>query len=229
MRTLDKYFGIILFLFFSFSLFSQPTPPGTVRLNSSDTSGKYAAFIDQSEICIMYWQDFLHWTEIKYGKESPEYKALLPDSIILSQVFQGDWQCPVFRHYPIVGISYEQAIAYCAWRSDRVNERYELLRLENKRNKKKYNYIVTYSLPTETDFEEAYKQQKIKTNYTKLTFVVWEKGKFANIADNAQELTANKTVLTGENSGKLIFQPYKEPNAIVGFRCVANIYPITNK
>ena len=228
MKVLHKNLGILFFLFFSCSLFSQPIPPGTIRFKPSETGVKHATFIDRTEITVINWMEFLFWTGQKYGKESSEYKELLPDDIILSQSYTMGWEYPGYRNYPIVGISYEQVIKYCAWRSDRVNERYELLRLENKMNKKKYNHIVTYSLPTETDFEEAYKQQKIKTNYTQLTFVVWKKGRISYIADNAQELTANKMVLTGEDSGKLIFQPYQQADAFLGFRCVAEIKPITN-
>jgi len=90
---------------------------------------------------------------------------------------------------------------------------------------KKYNYTVSFSLPTETDFAEAYKQQKIKTDNKNLTFVYWsKKGKIKGIADNAQEFTAEKTVVTGENAGILQFQPYQEPNAMTGLRCVAEIH-----
>jgi len=98
-------------------------------------------------------------------------------------------------------------------------------------------------LPTETDFAEAYKQQKIKTNHKELTDAVEyrcryyringkicrpKKSGIKYIADNAQEFTAEKTVLTGENAEKLIFESYQGANAMTGFRCVAEIIPIKN-
>ena len=248
MKVLHKHLGLILVLFFSFSVMAQKQkpPPGTGRLKPSETGVKHATFIDHTEVTAQYWLDFLFWTKLTYGEESPEYKAIMPDSLICVQVaIQIDsshyfpyYRLPIYRHLPIVGITYEQAIAYCAWRSDRVNESLELLRVKNKRNKKKYGYTVTYSLPTEADFAEAYKQQKIKTNQKELTNAVEyrcryykingkicrpKKSGIKYIADNAQEFTAEKTVLRGENAEKLMFEPYQGANAMTGFRCVAEI------
>ena len=238
MKTVHKNLGLILLLFFSFSLFSQSQPPGTVRLKPSEAGIKHATFIDEAEITTLSWMEYLYWTKITHGEESAEYKAILPDSLICLEIYPLYWQYPSYRNYPMVGITYEQAIAYCAWRSDRVNES---LRLQ--KNKKKYGYTVTYSLPTETDFAEAYKQQKIKTNHKELTDAVEyrcryyrknrkicrpEKSGIKYIADNAQEFTAEKTVLTGENAEKLIFESYQSADAMTGFRCVAEIIPIKN-
>jgi hypothetical protein len=218
MKALYRHLSIILFLGFSFLLFSQYVPPGTVRLKPSETGIKHATFIDQTEITIQYWRDFLHWISIKYGTESAEYNAMLPYSAIGLWQNSSDWQHPQYRNYPMVCISYEQAIAYCKWRSDRINEGLSL----NK--KKKYNYTVSYSLPTETDFMGAYKQQKIKTDNKTLDFVRQsKKNEIKGIADNAQEFAVEKTVVTGENTGTLLFQSYQEANAMIGFRCVAEI------
>jgi len=218
MKALHKLLNVILFVGFSFSLFSQYAPPGTVRLKPSETGVKHATFIDETEVTVQYWLDFLHWISVKYGPESAEYKAMLPDSAIGLWQNPSDWRHPQYRNYPMVCISYEQAVAYCKWRSDRVNEGLSL----NK--KKKYDYTVSYSLPTETDFIEAYKQQKIKTDNKNLTFVHWsKKGKIKGIADNAHEFTAEKIVVTGENAGTLLFQSYQGANAMTGFRCVAEI------
>ena len=231
MKVVRINLGVVLILFFSFYAMAQKSPQGTVRLKSSKTGVKHATFIDIIEVTIQYWRDFLYWTELQYGKESAEYAELLPDSTIFAES-RLKFGYPAYRNHPMIGISYEQAMKYCAWRSDMLNEWLKL-----QKNKKKYGYTVTYSLPSETDFQVAYKQQKIKTDYKELTDVTkyrcnhWisykmckpKKGKIGYIADNAQEITANKTVITGEDAGKLIFEPYQEPNAKTGFRCVAEI------
>ena len=201
MKALHKLLNVILFVGFSFSLFSQYAPPGTVRLKPSETGVKHATFIDETEVTVQYWLDFLHWISVKYETESPEYKAMLPDSIICSQVYVGGFRYPAYRDLPMVGISYEQAIAYCKWRADRVNENLILMK------KKKYNYTVSYSLPTKTDFKEAYKHGIIKYRFP---------------VPPINELTVEKTLMI-KGGWRLSFEPYQEPNAMTGFRCVAEI------
>ena len=206
MKALHKYLGFILFLGFSFSLFSQSPPPGTVKFKPSKTGVKHAAYIDGGVITVQSWRDFLWWTEQEYGKESAEYKTSLPDTLI--GAYPNSWIHPKNQNLPIVGITYEQAIKFCKWRSDRVNEWLKL-----QKNKKKYGYTATYSLPTETDFQEAYNQRIIKYFYPYLYPI--------------NELTAEKTVMI--KVWRLTFKPYEEykeceiHNSFIGFRCVAEI------
>jgi len=230
MRAFVRNLNVIVCLFVSLSVAAQKPPQGTVQLKPSKTGTKHAAFIDKTEITVLAWLEFLFWNEREYGRESAEYREILPDSQIClvayplesypeSWKYPGYWRCRDYWNYPIVGITYEQAMRYCAWRAERVNE---ILRFNNEK------YRVSYTLPTEADFKEAYNQQKIKTDNKTLTSCCWKnnckkKGKLIHIADNAHELTSNKTVLTGENAGVLQFQPYQGANAKTGFRCVAEI------
>lgn len=95
------------------------TPPGSVWLRDN-------LFIDEVEIRNIDWLEFLFWT----SKHEPEnVKALLPDTTVwrhplaLSEPYIEYYlRHPSYRDYPVIGISYEQAVAYCKWRSDRVNE-----------------------------------------------------------------------------------------------------------
>jgi hypothetical protein len=73
--------------------------------------------------------EFMFWTEYHYSDSSTEYLNTLPDKNVwltigngysnLSSYYYGH---PAYREYPIVGISYDQAVAYSRWRSDRVFE-----------------------------------------------------------------------------------------------------------
>lgn len=221
-RSLKKQRNKIILVFIVVMLWGGESfaqnPPGTVQLNSSKIGSKCGTFIDANEVTVLYWKDYLNWLGKEYGEETSQYKTMLPDSATCSQVYSANWEHPSCQNFPIVGISYEQAIAYCKWLTDRVNE---MLKLKNKK------YTVSYTLPTKTDFEEAYKQQKVKTNYKNITGIDWrkeKKGILAGIGDNAQELTIEKMILTGEESDVLFFQPFMESNAFIGFRCIAEIH-----
>ena len=181
----------------------QSPPPGTVRLEPSETGINHAEYIDETVITIANWLQYVHWTWRVYGEQSAEYMNVLPDTVFLQKSLSSRtlsyWRHPSNHTYALVGISYEQALKYCVWRTNRVNE---FLEKTGKR------YTVYYSLPTEIDFQEAYKQQK--------NIVL-------NIGADVQELTAGKDVLQIDQAGALYFQLYREPNDLIGFRCVAKI------
>lgn len=76
----------------------------------------------------LYWREYEYWTLRVYGKDSPEHKALLPDTAVWKE-----WYClydyashylrhPAYSNFPLVGITQEQARGYARWRSDRVFE-----------------------------------------------------------------------------------------------------------
>ena len=203
MRAFVRNLNLVACLFLSLSVAAQkrvPAPPGTHEFIPSKTGVKHATYIDRQWIIVRDWLEFLYWTEKEYGKESAEYKAILPDTTICLYAYsaKGGLQHPENRYYPIVGITYEQAVKYCAWRSDRVNE---LLKI------KKKNYTVSYSLPTEADLKEAYEQYKITYYYP--------------YEPPVNELTAEKTVMI--KGWRLSFETYEEASATIGFRCVAEI------
>jgi formylglycine-generating enzyme required for sulfatase activity len=202
MKAFVRNLGIVACLFVSFSAAAQKKtycPPGTVKFLPTETGVKHATFIDHSPITVIAWLEFLYWNEREYGKESAEYKAVLPDSLVCLQAYQGDWRYPGYRNYPMVGITYEQAVEYCKWRADRVNESLNL---------RKEKYTVSYSLPTEADLNVAYEQYKITYCYPSDPPV--------------NELTAEKTVMI--KGWRLSFEPYQEASAMIGFRCVAEIH-----
>lgn len=123
------------------------TPPGTVKV------GDYF-FMDESEISNMAWMEYVYWTERIYGKDSKQYADAQVDSNVWDEPFRTHYFThPAYRMYPVVGVSYEQAMAYCQWRSDRVMEQL----LINKEQKK--NTITpskaTYRLPTRTEWEKV--------------------------------------------------------------------------
>ncbi|TAJ11764.1 hypothetical protein DMA11_15670 [Marinilabiliaceae bacterium JC017] len=76
--------------------------------------------MDESEIKIAAYREYECWTERIFGSDSKEYKHILPDSTILPDSIYLNSR---YQDYPLVGITYEQAINFCKWRSDRVYEK----------------------------------------------------------------------------------------------------------
>lgn len=88
-------------------------------------------YIDETEVSNVDYREYLHWVRRVFGEEYPEvYRRALPDTTV--------WRSPLgynepyvetyFRHpayndYPVVGVSWLQAVDYSNWRTDRVNEK----------------------------------------------------------------------------------------------------------
>lgn len=182
-------------------------PPGTVLLDK-----KTGTYIDNAEITLSSWLEYLYWLKKYKGEKSEEYLSALPDSATCEKLYGAVryFQHPKYRNYPVVGISHEQATAYCQWRSDRVNE---ILKKQS----------VVYSLPDEFDYQLAFKKQKPPKNPSQTINPINPKKKKLNgIGNNVNELTANPNVIVvGTEGNQLIFDDYKGIHYQLGFRCKA--------
>lgn len=207
-----RYFFIVigtLILFISDSLCNFRVPPGTVLLDR-----KTYTYIDAIEITVLDWAEYLFWLKKENGEHSEAYLSAIPDSATCEKLYGAFryFSHPRFRNYPIVGVSYSQAIAYCQWRSDRVNE--------NAIKEK-----IIYILPDVHDYQMAFdKQKKIKKINFGIEAVNPKKIKLTGIGFNAQELTADSNVIVaGIEDGHLIFDDYRGISYTLGFRCKAII------
>lgn len=133
------------------------TPPGTVWLKDN-------LFMDKTEMTNTGYREFLYWTYRR--SRHTYYDSMLPDTNVWGNIYiygiravSYYFRHPRFSDYPVVGIKYYQAVEYCKWRADRVNEF-----LYIKKNHVKWNAdtiyhnaprIVNYRLPTAQEWEYA--------------------------------------------------------------------------
>lgn len=126
--------------------------PGVVMVSEN-------VYYDETEASNFWWLEYLHWTKTN----KPElYKSILPDT----NVWKSDlsYNEPyvkfylrhvAYRNYPVVGISWEQATAYCKWRTERVEEN---LKAQGKRDKAPKHF--NYRLPTHKEYMIMYNDIK---------------------------------------------------------------------
>lgn len=128
------------------------TPPNGLWLRDN-------LFIDRTEVAVVHWQEYIHY--LQRDSSANFVNTQLPDTTVFNRVchiapidpedclsMMYFYSEPVFRFAPIVGVSYEQAQNYCAWRSAAATETY---RQKNPNSKVRF----LYRLPTEQEWEEA--------------------------------------------------------------------------
>lgn len=86
-------------------------------------------YMDETEVSNQAYREFTHWVARVYPGDVAKVAAITPDSSVWRSelAFNEPYVNNYFRHpayseYPVVGVTWEQADAYCAFRTDRVNE-----------------------------------------------------------------------------------------------------------
>lgn len=100
------------------------------RDNSQRSITVTSFYMDKYEITNMNWREYEHWMTIVFGSSARELVLkMLPDTTVWREemaynepYLDNYYRHPAFSFYPVVGVSWEQAMTYSQWRTDRVNE-----------------------------------------------------------------------------------------------------------
>lgn len=137
---------------------------------------------DKSYVLNVDWLEYQWWLEKTYGKESEQYqssildlsaaRALMPDSVAVIYANH-----PQFRNRPVLGVSPEQAAAYCRWRSDRVAESMLVQQLKVRTFQFTTNTNIftldSYIAPEGLQFLRFFVPANMDTRYGFYCFAVW--------------------------------------------------------
>ena len=212
-------------IFFVLVLFASFTPPGTQKV-------KKGFYMDSREIQVSDWLEYAWYLKRdSMDKEHFKYKAALPDSTLFNHSHFMFDNPPINTTYPIVGVTYEQVVAYCKWRSVIVN--------------KKYHKKVVYRLPTPEEWIEFANKNALQADHSKNSDSIERVSYFAkpflgdyyiekkikkadyNLTDNVSEMTSEKGISMGNNftdkEKGLARHEYTKPEKWLGFRCACEV------
>lgn len=90
-------------------------------------------YMDETEVTNLMYLEYLDYLKRVYPPEDPSYKNIylgaLPDTLVwrnrlgyAEMMTQNYLRHPGYAEYPVVGVSWIQAVEYAKWRTDRVNE-----------------------------------------------------------------------------------------------------------
>lgn len=123
---------------------------GKMTVNLLPPNGEYVndtLSCDETEMTNIDYREYLYWVSKVYGENSETLKKALPDSLVAftffselntdrDSIFKKYFEMrinylrhPSYDNYPLIGITYQQALDYSKWRSDRV---FEMMLIEKK-------------------------------------------------------------------------------------------------
>ena len=87
-------------------------------------------YMDKTEVSNIHYREYLYWLKRTFGADYPQVMAkALPDTLVWREELAYNepyveyyFRHPAYQDYPVVGVSWLQAVEYCKWRTDRVNE-----------------------------------------------------------------------------------------------------------
>ncbi len=87
-------------------------------------------YMDQYEVSNLNWREYLYWMSNVFHNNPEFIERAYPDTLVWREELAYNepyldfyFSHVAYNYYPVVGVSWEQAIDYCIWRTDRVNER----------------------------------------------------------------------------------------------------------
>ena len=83
-------------------------------------------YMDETEIANIHWLEYLYYVQLDSSREF--YASALPDTGVWARELAYNdpyvdhyLRYPGFRYFPVVGVTWEQAVDYCKWRTLVVN------------------------------------------------------------------------------------------------------------
>lgn len=103
------------------------------RNNTPTQQHVQSFYIDETEVTNAMYHEYLEWTKKQFPPTEVNlrgiYEGALPDTLVwrnrlgYNETMTNNYlRHPAYAEYPVVGVNWIQAVEFCEWRTDRVNE-----------------------------------------------------------------------------------------------------------
>lgn len=86
-------------------------------------------YMDETEVSNINYREYIYWLNRVYKSYPEVFRKALPDTLVWREELAYNepfvetyFRYPSYDEYPVVGVSWLQAVEYCKWRTNRVNE-----------------------------------------------------------------------------------------------------------
>jgi gliding motility-associated lipoprotein GldJ len=115
-------------------------------------------YMDETEVTNLHYKEYVYWMKRVFGEDNPQIvRAIKPDTLVWREELAYNepfveyyFTFPAYDNYPVVGVTWAQAMQYSQWRSDRVNEMLLIKNgyLENNNEQKNEDNFTTEAYTT---------------------------------------------------------------------------------
>lgn len=121
------YTSLFLLISLSSARAQMETSEKTIKQFGFSTIKFPYLFIYTTEISNLHYTEFVFWTRKYQGEKAAQ--LIYPDTLVWRNALTFNepyvkyyFQHPAYRNYPVVGISYYKAVAFCNWMAERIME-----------------------------------------------------------------------------------------------------------
>ncbi len=102
--------------------------------NSANQQHVQSFYLDETEVTNLMYMEYLDWLKRVFPPTEENYKNIYegasPDTLVwrnrlgYNETMTNNYlRHPAYAEYPVVGVNWIQAVEFCKWRTDRVNEK----------------------------------------------------------------------------------------------------------
>lgn len=173
-------------------------------------------YISATEVTNGDWKEFYQEKILELGQASAK-RQFFPDTSLWVKEFPYSYNAPMAKHYfshpkfndfPVVGVTWDQAHAFCIWKSEKLQRLLE---------KKGIQRTASFRLPSELEWESAAKNRENESKRANRHVYVWP------IVHSVLQINRLSNIGQIRNTNNVLLKDYADDGCL--YTCQVASYP----